>query len=78
MKRWKFMTVLGGLAIVWPLACYTQEPKQTLKRVGLLAIRPCPLSADDLVLRRLGELGWVEGQTMVFGCVSAAGCCNHT
>ena len=69
----KFMTLICGSAIAWSLACYAQVPTQMLKRVGLLAIRPCPLPPDDLIIRRLGELGWVEGQTMVFDCVSAAG-----
>src|SRR5215813_4424703 len=74
MKRRKLITVIGGLAIAWPLASYAQEPKQPLKRVGvLLSFVPCPLKPDHLIVRRQGELGWIEGQTMVFECVSAVG-----
>jgi putative ABC transport system substrate-binding protein len=73
----KFISVIGGLAIAWPLACYAQQPKQPLKRVGVIAaLGPCPLQQDNrenLIVRRLGELGWIEGQTIVFDCVSAVG-----
>jgi putative ABC transport system substrate-binding protein len=74
MKRRKLITLFCGLAIAWPLASYAQEPKQPLKRVGVLAAAvPCPLQPDNLIVRRLGELGWVEGQTIFFDCVSAVG-----
>src|SRR5215471_5437047 len=66
----KFMRLIGGLAIAWPLASYAQEPKQPLKRVGVLAPIPCPLQPDNLAVRRLAELGWIEGQNIVFDCVS--------
>src|SRR5262249_34664437 len=60
--------------IAWPLACYAQQPKEPLKRVGILARDyPCPLQPDNLIVRRLGELGWIEGQTIAFECVSAFG-----
>jgi putative tryptophan/tyrosine transport system substrate-binding protein len=74
MKRRAFIRLIGGLAIAWPLACYAQEPKQPLKRVGILnQATPCPLQPNNPIIRRLGELGWIEGQTMVFDCVSAIG-----
>jgi putative ABC transport system substrate-binding protein len=74
MKRRELMALIGGLAIAWPLASYAQEPKQPLKRVGdLAAFATCPLQPDSLVVRRLGELGWIEGQTIVFDCISAIG-----
>src|SRR5262245_30981917 len=70
----KFMRLTCGVAVAWPLACYAQEPKQPLKRVGILARdSPCPLQPDNLMVRRLGELGWIEGQTIAFECVSAFG-----
>ena len=70
MKRRKLVTLIGGIAIAWPLACYAQQPKQPLKHVGFLESQgPCPLEPDDPVVRRLGELGWIEGQTIVFDCV---------
>src|SRR5262249_37786656 len=74
--RWmgwrKFIGLIGALAIAWPLASHSQEPKPPLKRVGILARDyPCPLQPDNLIVRRLGELGWIEGQTIAFECVSA-------
>jgi len=76
--RWmgwlKFVTLIAGLAIAWPLASYAQQPKGPLKRVGVLASQvPCPLQPDNPVVRGLGELGWVEGQNFLFECVSAVG-----
>jgi putative ABC transport system substrate-binding protein len=74
MNRWKFIPLIGGLAIAWPLACYAQQPNQPLKRVGVLAaFVPCPLKPDNEVVRRLGDLGWIEGQNFIFDCVSAIG-----
>src|SRR5262245_2803780 len=71
---WKLIMLIGGLAIAWPLACYAQQPKQPLKRIGVLpAFVPCPLQPDNPIVRRLGELGWIEGQNFVFDCVSAVG-----
>ena len=69
-----FIALIGGLAIAWPLPSYAQQPKQPLKSIGVLAAQvPCPLQPDDLIVRRLGELGWVEGQNLAFDCVSAIG-----
>jgi putative ABC transport system substrate-binding protein len=74
MKRPAFITLVIGFAIAWPIASFAQEPKQPLKRVGVLAhLVPCPLKPGNIVVRRLGELGWVEGQSIVFDCVSAVG-----
>src|SRR5262252_6689206 len=73
MKRQKLITLICGLAIAWPLASYSQEPKQPLKRVGFLTQVGCPLSPDNLIRSRLAELGWVEGRNFVFDCVSAVG-----
>jgi len=71
--RWRmFVTLIGGLAIAWPLASYAQQPKGPLKRIGALAyISPCPLRPDNPAVRALGELGWIEGQNFVFECVSS-------
>src|SRR5262245_46488040 len=77
MKRRALITLISGLAIAWPLASFAQQAKQPLKRVGVLTSQvPCPLQPDNPVypvVRRLGELGWVEGQTFVIDCVSAVG-----
>ena len=69
---------IGGLAIALPLASYAQEPKQPPKRVGVLVEAPCPPKlttgwTDGQWFKRLSELGWIEGQTIVFDCVSTAG-----
>jgi len=54
------------------LLCAATE--QPLKRVGFLAGQsPCPLKPDNIIIRRLGELGWIEGQNFILDCVSAVG-----
>jgi len=73
MKRRKFIALIGCMAIAWPLASYAQEPNHPLKRVGVLIQLGCPLSPDDRIRSRLGELGWVEGKNFVFDCVSTLG-----
>ena len=74
MKRRVFIRWIGVVAIAWPLASFALQPKQPLKRVGVLpSVVPCPLQPDNIVVRRLGELGWIEGQTVVLDCVSALG-----
>jgi len=76
--RWmgwrKFTMLICGLAIAWPLASYAQQPKQSLKRVGVLEyLVPCPLQPDNIVIHRLAELGWIEGHTIAFDCLSSVG-----
>jgi putative ABC transport system substrate-binding protein len=69
-----FIKLIGCLAIAWPHASYAQAPKGPLKRVGILARdSPCPLQPDNPIVRRLVELGWIEGKTVAFECVSAFG-----
>jgi hypothetical protein len=71
--RRKFMTLIGGLAIACPLACYAQQQSAPLKRVGILAVGGCPVLSSWATTRRLAELGWVEGQNFVFECTSTVG-----
>jgi putative tryptophan/tyrosine transport system substrate-binding protein len=78
MRRRAFIRLICALAIVWPLASYAQQPKQPLKRVGVLTSDvPCPLQPDHPIVRRLGELGWSEGQNFVFECISGVGHYGH-
>src|SRR5262245_52363239 len=78
LKRWKIITPRGGLALAWPLASYEQHSKPPLKRVGVLTDAPCPTQLTTGMKRgrwftRLSELGWAEGKTIVFDCVSTVG-----
>jgi ABC-type uncharacterized transport system substrate-binding protein len=73
MMRRAFITLIGCLAIAWPLACYAQALNQPLKRVGVLAQYGCVFKPDDPLVARLAELGWVEERNFVFECVSAVG-----
>jgi putative tryptophan/tyrosine transport system substrate-binding protein len=72
MKWRKFIALIGGLVIAWPLASYAQQPKQPIKHVALLSQLPCALMPKTIV-RRLGQFGWIEGQTITFDCESTVG-----
>ena len=66
MRRREFITVLGGAAVVWPLAAHAQQAGK-VPRIGFLSLTSPsdrrPLL--DAFRQRLRELGWVEGQNIV-------------
>ena len=71
MNRRKFITVIGGLA-VWPQIAYAQEPK--MRRVGALLIGNADMESFQNELRGgLRELGYIEGQNILFEFRSAEG-----
>src|SRR3954470_8583965 len=67
MRRREFITLLGGAALVLPLAARAQQP-QRVRRLGFLTSQ----AADDPVshaymaafLQGLQELGWTVGRNM--------------
>src|SRR5262249_59963211 len=63
MKRREFMTLLGGAAVVWPLAARAQ---QRIPRVGFLFAGTPSLWSKEVAAfaQRLGELGWIERRTV--------------
>src|SRR6266545_1636922 len=64
LKRREFITLLGGAA-VWPLGARAQQPAK-LSKIGFFgATTPSAQSERTAAfLRRLHELGWVEGRTV--------------
>jgi putative ABC transport system substrate-binding protein len=70
MRRRDFITVIPGAAVAWPVILHAAETGK-LARVGYLA-----LAGDEdaaLVKQRLAELGYHEGQNLIFDFRSAEG-----
>ena len=67
MQRRRFISLLGGAAVAWPLVARAQEAA-SMRRVGVLSLDSInahptpPLQAFQQGLR---ELGWVEGQNLL-------------
>jgi len=67
LKRRDFITLFGGAAIIWPLEARTQQAGK-LPSIGFLGAAASDAiyyrSALPAFVRRLGELGLVEGRTV--------------
>ena len=67
MRRREFITLVGGAAVVWPLAARAQQAD----RIPLIGVT-MPLSSDDpesrarltAFLQTLQELGWIVGRNV--------------
>ena len=59
------MTLLGGAAAAWPLAARAQQPPK-LPTIGFLGQSTPVIESRRLAafLKRLRELGWIEGRTV--------------
>ena len=64
MRRREFITLLGGAA-AWPLAARAQQPTK-LPTIGFLGQSTLAVEGPRLAafLKRLRELGWIEGRTI--------------
>ena len=72
VKRREFISLLGGAAVVWPLAARAQPSK--VARIGALYIGLADAESFKKELREgLRELGYVEGQNIAFEFRSAEG-----
>jgi putative tryptophan/tyrosine transport system substrate-binding protein len=71
MKRREFIRLLGGSAVVWPLAARAQQVKKPY-RIGYLALSSRVPWIDGMV-DGLRELGYVEGRNLEIEWRLAAG-----
>jgi ABC-type uncharacterized transport system substrate-binding protein len=64
MQRRRFVTLVGGTVIAWPLAARAQQPGKlpTIGFLGSDASAWTPYTAA--FVQRLRELGWIEGSTI--------------
>jgi len=64
--RRKLLAALGGAAAAWPLAARAQQQPAKLPTIGFLgAATPAAWSVFIVAfVRRLRELGWIEGRTI--------------
>jgi putative tryptophan/tyrosine transport system substrate-binding protein len=64
VKRREFITMLGGAAVAWPVAARGQQKLPTIGVLGTASASAWgPWTAA--LAKRLRELGWIEGRTIV-------------
>jgi putative tryptophan/tyrosine transport system substrate-binding protein len=64
-NRREFITVVGGAAVAWPLGVRAQQPGK-LPTIGFLGAGRLSSWSPWVAafVRRLGELGWIDGRTI--------------
>ena len=69
LKRREFMTLLGGVAVAWPLAAHPQQPER-MRRVGaLMGFAESDREGQIFIAafrEGLHNLGWTEGRSIRF------------
>jgi putative tryptophan/tyrosine transport system substrate-binding protein len=65
MKRREFILLVGGAAAAWPFAARAQQPAK-VPTIGLLVSGTTSSHGQWVAafVRRLNELGWIEGRTI--------------
>jgi putative ABC transport system substrate-binding protein len=65
LRRRDFITLLGGAAAAWPLGARAQQTGK-LPTIGFLGVTTSASQAQHLAafVRRMRELGWIEGHTI--------------
>jgi len=66
MRRRDFVTLIGGIAVTWPLAARAQQAVK-VARVGYLGLGPASAWSSRVEALRAGlrDLGWVEGKNII-------------
>ena len=66
IRRREFITLIGGVAAVWPVGARAQQAAK-LPTIGFLgaATRSAMSPRVDAFVQRLRELDWIEGRTVV-------------
>jgi putative tryptophan/tyrosine transport system substrate-binding protein len=65
MKRREFITLIGGAAVVWPLATRAQQAGK-IRTIGILNAGSAGVPSAVVLPDALRELGWIEGKNIVF------------
>src|SRR3979409_132765 len=65
MNRRHFITLLGGAAVAWPMAARAPQAGK-LPTIGFLGAATPSVASHWVAafVKRLGELGWIEGRTV--------------
>jgi putative ABC transport system substrate-binding protein len=70
MRRRKFITLLGGAAVAWPLAARGQQSVSKMPRIGIIGEAATP---GDHFRKGLRDLGYIEGRNVTIEYRSAEG-----
>ena len=66
-NRRRLVIALGTGALTAPLACFAQQQRSKVARIGLLEASSASSSANprEALIRGLRELGYMEGKNMI-------------
>src|SRR5256885_9669099 len=64
-RRRKFLVALSAGALVAPLACFAQQQRPKVARIGVLESTSSSANQRELLVMGLRELGYVEGKNMI-------------